>query len=309
MLRIIASALLSLIILLSGGLPRVYADWSISKISERNAPAVVKITALDKANRPVASGSGFFVNCQGEVATNYHVLEKASRVIVETANGDGGTVLGITRADRKVDLVMVRTSFRNTLPVILADSDRVEVGESVLVMGNSPGWEGTLSSGMITDLRRAGDVKLIQMTARILPGCSGSPVFNVSGEVIGVATAFLDSAHFAMPVNFLKNLKSDPLPLNALKEPSVKFEASLVDRTLVDVLVEQNPEAPVARTSSLSSSDRNRPLTVYFKSGRTLFCDGAWKEGKTLFLVVHGRSFAVGYDEDLINMRKSLVWE
>ncbi len=307
MLRIITSTLLSLVVLLFGGLHGVLADWSISKISERNAPSVVKITVLDKANRAVTSGSGFFVNHQGEIATNYHVLEKASKVIVETVNGDQGEVLGITRADPRVDLLIARTSLRKTSSVTLGDSDGVTVGENVLLMGNAPGWKGTLSSGMITHLRRAGDVGLFQMSARILPGCSGGPVFNISGEVIAVATAFLDSAHFAMPVNYLKNLRPEPSPLNALKEPSVKFEASLVDRALVEVLVKQDPDVPVAPTSSFLMSDRNHPVTIYFKSGRKLVCDRAWKEGGTLFLVVHGRSFAVGYDEDLIDMGRSLL--
>jgi Trypsin-like peptidase domain len=307
MTRISASILLSLVLLLSGGVPRVLADWSISKISERYAPAVVKIVALDEKDREVSSGSGFFVNNRGFVATNHHVLERASGALVQTAKGKTGEVLEIVRDDPGVDLVIARTSLQDTLPVAMGDSDKILVGESVLLMGNSPGWEGTLSSGMITHIRRAGDLKLIQISAPILPGCSGGPVFSVSGEVIAVATAFLDSADFAIPVNYLKNLRPKPSPLSALKEPSVKFDASLVDKTLVDLLVEKNPDRPPARTLSLFVGGQNQSLTVYFKSGRKLLCDRVWKNGRTLFLVVHGRRFAVGYDEDLINMKKSLL--
>ena len=307
MLRIFASVLLSSVLLLSAGLPRVLAEWSISRISERYAPAVVKITALDETGRMVRSGSGFFVNSRGDVATNHHVLERASRALVQTVKGETGEILEIARDDPGVDLLIARTSLQDTLPVAMGDSDKILVGESILIMGNSPGWEGTLSSGMVTQVRRAGDLKLIQISARILPGCSGGPVFNTTGEVIAVATAFLDFARFAMPVNYLKNLRPEPSPLKSLKEPSVKFEASLVDRTLVEVLVKQNLDGLIPRTSSLSVSGQNRPLTVYFKSGKKLLCDWVWKEGRTLFLVVRGRSFAVGYDEDLINMKKSLL--
>jgi S1-C subfamily serine protease len=305
--RIFASALLSLVLLLSVGLPRVLAEWSISRISERYAPAVVKITTLDEAGRMVGLGSGFFVNSQGFVATNHHVLERASRALVQTVKGETGEILEIARDDPGVDLLIARTSLRHTLPVAMGDSDKILLGESILIMGNSPGWEGTLSSGMITRVRRAGDLSLIQISARILPGCSGGPVFNTSGEVIAVATAFLDFARFAMPVNYLKNLRPEPSPLKALKGPSVKFEASLVGRTLVEVLVKHNFDSPPPQTLSLFVSGQNRPLTVCFKSGKRLFCDRVWEEGRTLFLVVRGKSFAVGYDEDLIDMRKSLL--
>jgi S1-C subfamily serine protease len=306
-LRILTSALLTLFFLLSVGLPHGLAEWSISSISERYAPAVVKITALDDEGRMAGSGSGFFVNSRGDVATNYHVLENASKAVVQTARGEKGEIFEITHADPGVDLLIAGTSFRNTLPVTLGDSDRVIVGESVLVLGNSPGWEGTLSSGMITRVRNAGDLTLLQVTARILPGGSGGPVFNTTGEVIGIATAFSDFAHFAMPVNYLRTLRAESSSVDALKGSSVKLEASLVNSTLVDVLVRPSLGAPVPTGTSVSSAGGYRPLTVYFKSGKKVLCDWVWKEGETLFLVIHGKLFAVGYDLNLIDAKRSLL--
>jgi hypothetical protein len=148
---------------------------------------------------------------------------------------------------------------------------------------------------------------LLQVTARILPGGSGGPVFNISGEVIGIATAFVDLAHFAMPVNYLKSLQAEPSPLNALGGSSVKLEASLVNNTLVDVLVRQNLDDPTSRRTSVSTAGGHRPLTVYFKSGKKVLCDWVWKEGETLFLVFHGKRFAVGYDVNLIDTKRSLL--
>ena len=303
MLRALSTALLSPVLLLSFGLSPALAEWSISGISERYAPAVVKITALDDAGRMTGSGSGFFVNSRGDLATNYHVLEKASKALVQTARGQKGELVTITHADPGVDQLVAGTSFRNTLPVTLGDSDRVNAGESILVLGNSPGWEGTLSSGVVTRVRKAGDLTLIQVTARILPGGSGGPVFNSAGEVIGIATAFSDYGHFAMPVNYLRTLRAEHSSVGALKGSSVKFEASLVNSTLVDVLVRPGPGDPVQ--PSVPSPGGNRPLTVYFKSGKKVICDWVWKEGGTLFLVMHGKHFAVGYDLHLIDAKRS----
>jgi len=305
MLRGSSATLFFLVLLFSFGLSPALAEWSISSISERYAPAVVEIAALDETGRKVGSGSGFFVNSRGDIATSYHVLENASKAVVRTVKGEEGEVVGITHADPGVDLLVARTSFRHTFPVTLGDSQSLTAGESVLVMGNSPGWEGTLSSGTIAHIRKAGDLTLIQITARILPGGSGGPVFNISGEVIGVATAFEDFAHFAMPIQYLKSLKPEPSSVEALRGGSLKLEASLVNEELVDVTV--RPGLPAPALSTLSAAGDHRPLTVYFKSGKEVHCDWIWKEGETLFLVHRGKGFAVGYDLDLIDEKRSLL--
>jgi len=307
MVKAFSSALLALMTLLSVGLPQGFAERSFTSISERYAPAVVKITTLDQAGRTVGSGSGFFVNSRGDVATNFHVLEKASKALIQTAGGGKGEVLGITHADPGVDLLIAGTAFRNTPAVLLGDSDTVVEGESVLVLGNSPGWEGTFSTGVVTTIRKAGDLTLLQLSARILPGGSGGPVFNTTGEVIGIATAFSDFAHFAMPANYLRTLKAERSSVEALRGSSVKLEASVVNSTLLEVLVRQNPGDPVSKSTSASPADGRRPLTVYFKSGKKVLCDWVWKEGETVFLVVHGKDFAVGYDLNLIDAKRSLL--
>jgi hypothetical protein len=305
MSRIFASALLLSVLLLSVPLPDTLAEWSVSAISEQYAPSVVRITALDQAGKTVGSGSGFFLNTRGSVATNYHVLEKSSKALVENARGEEGEVMEITHADPSADLLIAETSFRNTLPVTLGDSSKILVGESVLVMGNSPGWEGTLSLGAITHVRKAGGLTLIQVSAPILPGCSGAPVFNISGEVIGVATAFLDTAHFVLPVNSLRSLKAHRSPVNALREASVKIEASLVDNTLVELLVKEEARSSTEKAWGMPLSAELSLFTVHFKSGKSVLCERAWAEGRTLYLVAAGKPFAVGYDLDLIDVNKS----
>lgn len=301
MSRMLASALLSLLLLLSVGSLGAFAEWSLSEIHERFAPSVVRIIALDAAGRRVGSGSGFFVNHRGSMVTNYHVLEKASKVMVQTVKGDIGEVFEITHADPGVDLVIAQTSFRNTLPVKLGDSDKVLVGERVLVMGNSPGREETLSAGAITHLRKAGHLTLMQISAAILPGFSGGPVFNAAGEVVGIATAFLESAHFALPANYLRTLKAHPTATGAPGKTSVKLEAAFLNNTLVEVLVKEEPRPLTEKTGR----ERRLPVTIYFRNGKKVLCERVWQEGETLFLVVQGKDFAVGYGVDRIDMKKS----
>lgn len=294
-------ALLFSFLLFSVALLPFFAEGSASKISGRFASSVVKITALDEAGRMVGSGSGFFINNRGSVATNYHVLEKASEAMVQTVNRDVGVVLEITHADPEVDLVITKTSFQNTVPVSIGDSDKVFVGDRVLVMGHSPGQERFLSSGTITHVRRAGPLTLIQMSAPILPGFSGGPVFNASGEVVAIATAFLEGAHFALPVNYLRTLKAHHTAPGAAGKTSVKLEAAFVNNTLVEVLVKEEPGPLPEKTGQ----EGRLPLTIYFRNGKKLLCDRVWQEGETLFLVVHGKNFAVGYGLDRIDLKKS----
>lgn len=282
------------------------AEWSLSALSERFGSTLVKVMALDDKDRVTAFGSGFFLNDRGAFATNYHVLENASRAIVRAKGGEEGEVIEITHADPNLDLLIAVSSFSNSLPASLGDSDTLRVGERVIVMGNSPGQAGTLSSGTVTHLRKAGDLTLIQMSAPLLPGWSGGPVFNFSGEVIGIATAYLDFAHFAMPANRLKTLKAHPSKVNNLRGSSVKLAASLVNNTLAELLVKQGV-SPQPEKPTVATPGPHPPLTVYFKDGKKLLCDWVWKDEKTLFLVVQGRSFAVGYDLDLIDLKRSLL--
>lgn len=281
------------------------ADGSLSAISERFGSAVVAVMALDEKDRVTAFGSGFFVNDHGALATNYHVLEKASKAIVCNARGEEGQVLEITHADPDLDLLIALSSFSKTIPVRIGDSDAIREGQRVVVMGNSPRKPLAFSSGTITHFRKAGDLTLFQMNAPILPGWSGGPVFNLAGEVIGIATAYLDFAHFAVPANRLKTLKAHPSPVHALRGISVKLAASLVDNTLVEILVKESASQPPEKPKASATAGPHAPLTVHFKDGRKLLCDWVWKEGSTLFLVVQGRSFAVGYDLDLIDVTRS----
>lgn len=198
-----------------------HAEMTASQIVKKYSSSVVTIIALDENDQPVSLGSGFFVNENGEIATNHHVLEGSVKAIIKTIKGEKGEILEIIKADLDLDLIIAKTSLKNTKPILIGDSDKITVGEDIVAIGNPAGLEGTVSKGIISGIRQAEGIKFVQITAPISPGSSGGPVINLAGEVIGIATSYIDAGqnlNFAMPVNYLKSLKANRLKLSSIKK-------------------------------------------------------------------------------------------
>jgi hypothetical protein len=285
-----------------------FSQDSISNLAEKYKTSVVAVIALDQENRTIRTGSGFFVDRQGVMATSHHVLEGAARAMVRLGDRQEGDVLDILSDDPGCDLLMAKTSRQNTSPIPFGDSNRIAEGEEVLIIGHSPGWERILSAGHILGSRRAANLELLQISAPLLAGCSGAPVLNKKGEVLGVATAFADLSrelNFAVPIHYLRTLKPARTNWRSLREKSVQFQASMADATVTEILVTRDQKREGEGGSPLRTRSVSSPGTVYFKNGREVLCDAAWKEGLTIFLVIHGKGYAVGYKEEEIDMKKS----
>jgi S1-C subfamily serine protease len=185
----------------------------------RALPAVVSITTRqierDQFNQPVPTrglGSGFIVDRRGHILTNNHVVEGAEQIKVTLSDGRAfrATLVG---ADRFTDLAVLKIEAKD-LPVLpLGDSSRLAVGETVIAIG-SPLWiEGgpTVTVGVVSALGRSMEEPglpilhdLVQTDAAINPGNSGGPLLNAAGQVVGINTAVIRSAHgigFAISVN------------------------------------------------------------------------------------------------------------
>ncbi len=161
-------------------------------------PRELSITDIIRANRDsivvvkTASGigSGFFINRDGYIVTNKHVLSKAGRAEIKTATGKVFRIQQIIQEDSEADLVIASTDAtpHESKPVSL-DTRLPEVGEKIVVIGNPMGLEQTVSDGIVSAVRRNQyAVDFIQVTAPVSAGNSGGPLFNMRGEVIGVAT-------------------------------------------------------------------------------------------------------------------------
>ena len=158
-------------------------------------------------------GSGFIIDREGHIITNNHVIEGASeiRVRLSTDKEFDAEVIG---RDSKTDLALIKIKSWSDLPVEeLGDSDKLEIGEWVMAIGNPFGLSHTVTVGIVSAKGRvigSGPYDdFIQTDASINPGNSGGPLFNMQGEVVGINTAIVASGQgigFAIPINVAKEI-------------------------------------------------------------------------------------------------------
>lgn len=199
-------------------------EETIIDITRRVSPAVVSISSRG------GSGSGVIIREDGVILTNAHVVGNMRRVIVGMANGDTivGDVLG--RAP-DIDLAVVRVDARNLPVAPLGDSDRLQVGQAAIAIGNPVGFERSVTTGVVSALNRFVDARLdelIQTDAAINPGNSGGPLLNSRGEVIGINTAVLNATPngrpivgigFAIPINLGREVAEQLVTTGAVTRP------------------------------------------------------------------------------------------
>ncbi|MEZ5429339.1 MAG: tetratricopeptide repeat protein [Pyrinomonadaceae bacterium] len=178
-------------------------------------PSAVAIETFDAQNRNISRGSGFFIS-KDLVITNRHVIEKSNRVEIRLVNGKKFDSKGVVAIDGEGDLALLQVDVPEEMAVPLPIiQDIPQEGESILVIGNPFGLEGSISNGIVSAVREfPGYGKIIQITAAISPGSSGSPVVNMRGQVIGVATlqaAEGQNLNFAVPSERIAKLKIDQL--------------------------------------------------------------------------------------------------
>ncbi len=161
-------------------------------------------------------GSGFIVGSEGTILTNYHVVDGAQKIIITLSDGRtfDAKVLG---KDKKTDIAILKIDAGEQLTAVtLGDSDRLEVGEWVMAIGNPFGLDHTVTTGIVSAKGRhigAGPYDdFIQTDASINPGNSGGPLINLRGEVVGINTAIFSQSGgnigigFAIPTNLVKDL-------------------------------------------------------------------------------------------------------
>jgi serine protease Do len=182
----------------------------------RNAkPAVVEILAYDKQNQLLKTGTGFFISPNGVLLTNYHVISDAASVIAKTHDQEVYSLKSILAFSETSDVAELEFLAKNRPFLSLGFASKAVEGQRVLVIGNPEGLEGTVSDGIISAFRGGGT--LIQITAPISPGSSGSPVLDESGNVIGIATRIFkegQNLNFAISAEAIRKAiqKSSPEP-------------------------------------------------------------------------------------------------
>ena len=159
-------------------------------------------------------GSGFVISDDGYILTNHHVIRNVDEINVRLANGHSykGTLKG---SDEKLDIALIKIDApKEKLSVVkMGDSEKLQVGEWVIAIGNPFGLEQTVTVGIVSAKGRvigAGPYdNFIQTDASINPGNSGGPLFNARGEVVGINTAIIRGGQgigFATPINVAHNI-------------------------------------------------------------------------------------------------------
>jgi S1-C subfamily serine protease len=278
--------------------PAAGAALTVNQIYRRSGPGVVQITSTlgaagQRSGRSL--GSGFVIDKQGHIVTNYHVVNGATSIEVRFSNDDTlkATLVG---SDPSTDLALLRVAAsREALtPLTLADSTRVEVGDSVVAIGNPFGLERTVTAGIVSALQRAVQAPngfsidhVIQTDAPINHGNSGGPLLDTRGQVIGVNSQIETGGSgdgnvgigFAVPSNTVKQVVGQLLASGTVDHAYLGVSAVEVTSDIADAF-----KLPVAKGLVIQS--------VTAGSGAA----GAGLKAGDQQAVIAGESFRMGGD-------------
>jgi S1-C subfamily serine protease len=221
----------------------VHAQETLPELVRRVKPTVVAITTYDANGEALMTGSGFFVS-SGRVVTNLHVVRGAIRAEIKTLDGKGRIypVTGALAIDEEGDLALLGVDMPvergrfSELATSLPDE-----GEQIFVIGNPLKLEGSVSDGIVSAVREVPSLgRIIQITAPISHGNSGSPVFNLHGQVLGVVTIKVTNGqniNLAIAAARIAQLKGEKLrPLTEISSKSKTELAESLYRTGLDSL-------------------------------------------------------------------------
>jgi S1-C subfamily serine protease len=192
-------------------------------------------------------GSGFVIDKEGRILTNYHVIADARQVEVTLHNRKKykATIVGV---DKSHDLAIVQIKASDLQPMTLGDSTNLQVGQKVYAIGNPFGLAGTLTQGIVSSIRQVQEPdglvidEAIQTDAAINPGNSGGPLLNSHGEVIGINTIIASSVGqsagigFAIPINTAKAVLNDLVTLGRVRRPALGVRTIPIDSEIADEL-------------------------------------------------------------------------
>lgn len=206
----------------------------LSQAVKKVIPSVFLIKTFDSQHKELSIGTGFFVDSLGTGITNYHVLEGASAATITLQDGSEFPIQYINGQDEQRDLIRFRvksSSSAKGLAFLKLSNKKPQLGEDVFTIGNPEGLSFSVSDGIVSSVREDEIGTVIQTTAPISPGSSGSPLLNLKGEVIGVISFYYkdgQNLNFAIGVNHLKEMTSAK-PVYEFPEQRESYSTFAVD--------------------------------------------------------------------------------
>jgi len=223
-------------------------------VYRKNIGSVVNITSRVQAfdffyglYSQDGQGSGFVIDKEGHILTNYHVIAEAREIWV-TLHDRKKYRANIVGTDKSHDLAVLQIKASDLQPMVLGDSSNLQVGQKVYAIGNPFGLAGTLTRGIVSSIRSVQEPdglvidEAIQTDAAINPGNSGGPLLNWHGEVIGINTMIASSVGqsagigFAIPVNTAKAVVNDLVTLGHVRRPALGVRTIPIDADIADEL-------------------------------------------------------------------------
>jgi len=277
----------------AGTVARVYRDAS---------PGVVQVTSNAVSEDPFfgeqraqSLGSGFVIDKDGHIVTNYHVIQGADEVFVNFS-GEDRIKARVIGADPSTDIAVLKIDAhrRALTPLQLGNSDSIDVGDGVIAIGNPFGLDRTATAGIVSALQRQIQApsgftidKVIQTDAAINKGNSGGPLLNAAGRVIGVNTQIETGGTsegnvgigFAVPVNTVREVASEIMETGRVDHPYLGVEMQTIDEK-----VAKSFNLPAEKGVLITSVRPGSPA------------EEAGVRGGTTSVIVEGNSYVIGGD-------------
>ncbi len=192
----------------------VKAETDLTELVKVVQPSVATVIAYDVDHNVANIGTGFFVNKNGHLITNYHVPVGKFSAEIKTADGITYPIKSVVAENQMIDLIKVKVDIPpEKIHWIIVSAEMPPVAQRVMVVGSPMGLEHSVSDGIVSSVREMPGVGIFfQMSAPISPGSSGSPVVNMEGKVVGVATfQFLQgqNLNFAVAGKSILDLKTN----------------------------------------------------------------------------------------------------
>ena len=271
-------------------------DGSIADVASKVTPAVVYIAV--QGNSEAASGSGFIVDSNGYIVTNSHVIASAANGGTIEVTLTTGETYKATLVGRNIDydLAVIKINVSNLPTLQIGNSDGIVVGDSVIAIGAPLGLQGTVTSGIVSALRRpvsVGDteqsfIDAIQTDAAINPGNSGGPLVNALGQVVGVNSAIATTGFssgeagsigvgFAIPINQAKRIAEEIIATGQSTIP------------ILGVMVDMSPSTEGARIESVEANGPGRQAGIKKNDVVVKFNDRIIRDGTELVVAIRAQ--------------------